>query len=87
MSIGKTLTFLALLFGFLALLSCFYAPLLFWGLLCSVAGTVCAIFVIFRRTRYMLETKWNHPVVLALVLSSAPVLYLICIIFIFSKTA
>ena len=85
MSLGKTLTFLALLFGGLAALSCISISLIFWGMLCAIAGIVCSVFVIFRRTQFMLETKWNHPVFFALVLSSIPVIYLITIIFIFKE--
>jgi len=83
MSLGKTLTFLAVLFGSLAALSCLSISLLKMGMFCAIAGIICSVFVIFRRTQYMLETKWNHPVVIALFLSSIPIIYLVSIIFIF----
>jgi hypothetical protein len=85
MSLGKTLTFFALLFGALAALSCLSISMLKWGMLCAIAGIICSVFVIFRRTQFMLETKWYHPVVFALLLSSFPVLYLVAIIFIFKS--
>jgi hypothetical protein len=83
MSLGRTLTILALIFGALAALSCLSISLLKLGMFCAIAGIICSVFVIFRRTQYMLETKWNHPVVIALFLSSIPVIYLVSIIFIF----
>jgi hypothetical protein len=84
-SVGKLLTNLALFFGALAALSCISISLIKWGMFCSIVGIVCSVFVIFRRTKYALETKWNHPVVFALFLSSVPILYLVTIIFIFKE--
>jgi hypothetical protein len=84
-SVGKLFTGLAVFFGALAALSCVSISLLKWGMFCSIAGIVCSVFVIFRRTQFQLITKWNHPVVLALFLSSLPVLYLVTIIFIFKE--
>ena len=83
MSLGKTLTYLAVIFGGLAALSCLSVSLLIWGMLCSILGIICSVFVIFRRTRFMMETKWNHPAIIALFLSSLPIIYIITIIFIF----
>jgi len=82
MSLGRVLTVLALIFGSLAALSCVSISVLKLGMFCAIAGIICSVFVIFRRTQYMLETKWNHPVVIALFLSSIPIIYLITIIFI-----
>jgi hypothetical protein len=84
-SLGKFFTGLAVFFGVLAALSCISISLLKWGMFCSIGGIVCSVFVIFRRTQFQLTTKWNHPIVLALFLSSFPVLYLITIIFIFKE--
>jgi len=85
MSVGKIFTIFAIIFGALAALSCLSISLLKWGMFCAIAGIVCSVFVIFRRTQFQMITKWNHPVVLALVLSSLPVLYLVTIIFIFKN--
>ena len=85
MSLGKTLTFFAVLFGSFAALSCVSISMLKWGMFSAIAGIVCSVFVIFRRTQFNLETKWYHPVVFALVLSSAPVIYLAVIIFVFKN--
>ncbi len=82
-SLGKLFTNLALFFGALAALSCISISLLKWGMFCAIAGIICSVFVIFRRTQFQMVTKWNHPVVFALILSSIPVLYLVTIIFIF----
>jgi len=82
-SLGKLFTNLALFFGALAALSCISISLLKWGMFCSIAGIISSVFVIFRRTKFQMVTKWNHPVVFALILSSIPVLYLVTIIFIF----
>ncbi|HKC69136.1 MAG TPA: hypothetical protein VKG26_12950 [Bacteroidia bacterium] len=84
-SIGKTFTFLALFFGSLAALSCVSISVIKWGMFCAIAGIICSVFVIFRRTQFMLETKWTHPIFFALFLSSIPILYLITIIFIFKE--
>ncbi|HXU27200.1 MAG TPA: hypothetical protein VN698_08200 [Bacteroidia bacterium] len=82
-SVGKLFTNLALFFGALAALSCISISLLKWGMFCAITGIVCSVFVIFRRTQFQMVTKWNHPVVFALFLSSIPILYIITIIFIF----
>ncbi|HTA62431.1 MAG TPA: hypothetical protein VK835_08245 [Bacteroidia bacterium] len=84
-SVGKLFTNLALFFGILAALSCISISLLKWGMFCAIAGIICSVFVIFRRTQFQMETKWNHPVFFALLLSSVPVLYIITIIFIFKE--
>ena len=85
MSLGKTVTVLAFIFGLLAALSCLWVSLLKWGMFCAIAGIICSVFVIFRRTKFMLETKWYHPSIIALILSSLPVAYLMSVIFIFKK--
>jgi|GEM_PF-2266455 hypothetical protein len=84
-SIGKTFTFFAVFFGALAALSCISISIIKWGMLCAIAGIICSVFVIFRRTQFQMVTRWHHPVVLALVLSSVPILYIITIIFIFKE--
>lgn len=84
-SLGKLFTNLALIFGVLATLSCVSVSLIKWGMFCAIAGIICSVFVIFRRTQFQMETKWSHPVFLALVLSSVPILYLVTIIFIFKE--
>jgi len=84
-SIGKLFTNLALFFGALAALSCISISVIKWGMFCAIGGIICSVFVIFRRTQFQMPTKWHHPVVFALVLSSIPVLYLITIIFIFKE--
>ena len=83
--IGKTFTYIALFFGGLAALSCLSISALKWGMFCSNAGIISAVFVIFHRTQFMTPTKWNHPAIIALVLSSIPIIYLIIIIFIFKE--
>jgi hypothetical protein len=84
-SLGKLFTNIALFFGVLAALSCISISLIKWGMFCSIAGIICSVFVIFRRTQFNMETKWYHPVFFALVLSSIPILYLVTIIFIFKE--
>ena len=85
MSISKTLTVIAVVFGMLAALSCLSVSLLYYGMFCSIIGIISSVFVVFRRTQFMLETKWNHPAILAMFLSSIPIIYLITIIFIFKE--
>ncbi len=83
MSLGKVLTYFAVIFSVLAALSIVSISLLKWGMFCAIAGIICSVFVIFRRMQYMLEIKWYHPAIIALLLSSVPIIYLITIIFIF----
>jgi hypothetical protein len=81
--LNKALSNIALLFGILAALSCISISLIFYGMFCSVAGMVISIIVIFLRTKYFEGTKWSHPSIIAMFLSSFPVIYLATIIFIF----
>jgi uncharacterized membrane protein YjjP (DUF1212 family) len=81
--LNKTLSYIALLCGILAALSCISISLVFYGMFCSVAGMLLSIIVIFQRTKYFDGTKWNHPSVIAMFLSSFPVIYLATIIFLF----
>lgn len=85
MRADKILTNISVILGVLAALSCFSINLLFYGLLCTIAGTISSIFVIFLRTKWLMDTKWTHPAMLALFLNSIPVIYLIIIIFIFKN--
>jgi len=77
----KLFTRIAFFLGILAVLSCFFTALLLYGMLCSILGTVIAIIVISIRTHYVVPTKWNHPSIISLVLCSAPVLYVLILIF------
>jgi hypothetical protein len=75
-------TRIALVLGMLAFFSCFNIPFLFYGMVCSVLGTILSIIVIFIRTRFAVPTNWTHPSIIALVLCSTPVLYVLLLIFI-----
>ncbi len=85
--LNKALSNIALLLGILATLSCLSISLLLYGMVCSAAGMIVSIIVIFQRTKYFEETKWNHSSIIAMFLSSVPILYLIIIIFIFKDRA
>lgn len=85
--LNKILSNVALLFGILAALSCLSVSLLLYGMFCSMAGMIISIIVIFQRTKYFDGTKWNHPSIIAMFLSSVPILYLVIIIFIFKDRA
>ncbi|HEX7413708.1 MAG TPA: hypothetical protein VF411_06635 [Bacteroidia bacterium] len=76
------LTYVALAIGILASLSCLSFPLLRIGMFCSIIGIIVSIFVIFQRTKYEAETKWNHPSIIALFLNSVPIIFLATLIFI-----
>jgi len=81
--LNKALSNIALLFGILAALSCLSISLTFYGMFCSIAGIILSVIAIFQRTKYFEETKWNHPSIIGMFLSSFPVIYLATIIFIF----
>ncbi len=77
----KLFTRIAFLLGILAVISCFMASMLFYGMICSVLGTVISIIVISIRTHFSVPTTWKHQSVIALFLCSAPVLYVLTLIF------
>jgi hypothetical protein len=79
-TITKILTWTAFSFGVMSVLSCFFPSILFYGMLCTVLGTVLSIIVIFIRTHYAVPIKWNHPSVIALMLCSVPVIYVMLLI-------
>jgi cell division protein FtsX len=79
--ITKLMTRIAFLLGILAVLSCISVPFIFYGMLCSILGTVIAIIVISIRTHYSVPTTWKHPSIISLLLCSAPVLYFMILIF------
>lgn len=76
---------LGLLLGATALLTCFYPKYLFYGMLCSVLGTLLSVGVIFTRSKYAIPTKWNHISFFSIVLCSAPVIYVLVILFVLKK--
>ena len=80
-TITKIITRIAFLLGILSVLSCFFVSLIFYGMACSVIGTILSIIVLFIRTHYAVPTKWSHPSVLSLVFCSVPVLYVLLLIF------
>jgi hypothetical protein len=77
----KLMTRIAFLLGLLAVISCFFPSLLFYGMWCSILGTVISIIVISIRTHYSVPTKWNHQSIISLVLCSSPVLYVLLLIY------
>ena len=85
--LNKALSYIALACGILAALSCVSMSLILYGMFCSIVGMLFSIIVIFQRTKYFDGTKWNHPSIIAMFLSSVPILYLITIIFIFKDRA
>jgi hypothetical protein len=85
--LNKALSYIALICGILAALSCLSISLIFYGMFCSITGIILSIIAIFQRTKYFEETKWNHPSIIAMFLSSFPVIYLATIIFIFKDRA
>ncbi|MHB8259216.1 MAG: hypothetical protein ACYDCN_06095 [Bacteroidia bacterium] len=76
------LTYVALVIGILASLSCLSFQLLRIGMFCSIIGIIVSVFVIFQRTKYEAETKWNHPSIIALLLNSVPIIFLVILILI-----
>ncbi|MGZ3861880.1 MAG: hypothetical protein ACXVPN_07490 [Bacteroidia bacterium] len=79
--ITKLFTNIAFVLGILAVATCFLPNLLFYGMIASLAGTIISIIVISVRTHYNVPTTWKHRSIIALVLCSAPVLYLLALIF------
>ncbi len=77
----KLITRIAFFLAILAVLSCFFTAYLFYGMLCSILGTLLSIIVIFIRTHYDVSTKWNHASYMALFFCSAPVIYVLVLIF------
>lgn len=77
----KLFTRIAFVLGLFAVLSCFFTSLLLYGMMCSILGSVIAIIIISIRTHYSVPTKWRHPSIISLVLCSAPVLYVLILIY------
>ena len=77
----RLFTYLSLLMGILASLSCFSFAYIFYGLAACLTGTIIAICVLFARVKLMLPIPWNHLLIVALVLNSVPVFYLMFLIF------
>jgi hypothetical protein len=77
----KLFTRVAFFLGILAVVSCFFVSFIFYGMICSVLGTIIAVIIISIRTHYSVPTTWKHPSVLSLVLCSVPVLYVLTLIF------
>ena len=71
--------------GILAVITCFFPALLLFGMLSSIVGTLLSIGVIFIRTHYMVPTKWNHISYVSLVLCSAPVIYVMILLFVLKR--
>lgn len=71
--------------GILAALSCFSPAFLFYGMLCSIMGTLISVSVIFIRTRYGASVKWYHISIISIILCSLPVLYVILILFVLKQ--
>ena len=63
----KLFTNIALVLGILAVVTCFMPNLLFYGMICSLLGTVISIIVISIRTHYNVPTTWRHKSIIALV--------------------
>ena len=80
-AVTKLLTRVAFLLGLLAALSCVFVSFIFYGMLCSIVGTVLGIVVISIRTHYAVPTTWKHPSIISLVLCSAPVIYFLVLIY------
>ncbi|HXB39777.1 MAG TPA: hypothetical protein VNZ49_04495 [Bacteroidia bacterium] len=80
--IAKIASRIALVLGILAVASCFFSNMLFYGMLCSILGTLISISVIFIRTHYAVPTKWNHISYISVVLCSAPVIYVMILLFV-----
>ncbi len=76
---------LGFLLGAAALATCFFPKYLFYGMLCSVLGTLLSVGVIFTRSKYAIPTKWNHISFLSIALASAPVIYVLVILFVIKK--
>lgn len=76
---------LGLALGVLAALSCLSPAYLFYGMLCSVIGTIISVAVIFVRTRHGAPVKWHDISILAIVLCSLPVLYVIFLLFVLKQ--
>ena len=77
----KLFTKIAFVLGMMAVVSCFLVNFLFYGMICSVIGTIISIIVISIRTHFSVPTTWKHPSVIALVLCSVPVIYVLILIF------
>jgi len=73
------------LLGVLSVISCFFPQWLFYGMMCSILGTISSVMVIFVRTKYAAPTKWNHISVISIVLCSAPVIYIGVLLFILKQ--
>lgn len=84
-SYGKLFAYLGFALGVLATLSCFSPTYLFYGMLCSIIGTIISVAVIFVRTRHGAAVKWHNIPIIAIVLCSVPVLYVIALLFILKQ--
>lgn len=79
---SKLMARFAFLLGLFAVAACFSPPYLFYGMMCSIMATLLSVAVIFIRTRYGVPTKWNHISYITIVLASAPVVYVMVLLFI-----
>jgi hypothetical protein len=68
--------------GLLAALSCLSPAYLFYGMLCSILGTLISVAVLFVRTKHGARIKWHDVSILAILFASAPVIYVILLLFI-----
>jgi hypothetical protein len=80
-ALTKLFTQIALVLGALSVISCFFVSYIFYGMACSIIGTIISIMVISIRKHYSVPTKWNHRSIIALLLCSAPVLYFLALIY------
>jgi hypothetical protein len=80
---AKLMSRFAFALSLIAVATCFKpAPYLFYGMMCSIIGTLLAVTVIFIRARYGVPTKWNHISYITVVLASVPVVYVMVLLFI-----
>lgn len=82
---GKLVARFGFLLGMLAAASCFFPAYLFWGMLCSILGTILSVGVIFVRIRYGSTVRWRDLPIISIVLCSFPVLYVILILFVLKQ--
>ncbi len=76
----KLFSRLGFVLAILAVASCFYPQMLFFGMMSSVIGTLMSVLVIFTRTKYGVPTKWTNISVISIALCSVPVLYVLTIL-------
>ncbi len=74
---------LSIAFGILAALSCIQPSFLMVGMLCSIVGLIFSVFNIFIYTRNEIGSRTFIRAHLGMILSSAPIVYILIIILFF----